>query len=215
MNFFAAAQPPSTDLPAFKRMSSEPFHVDQIEQHQRNITPLEKKGFPPQKLKNIPHPSATFQPIPSPNLTKFPFANARKTTTSTRINAAFTESSNATSVNQSEAVQKSMQSIRKNNDRSGRDAPNRTKQPTLMSPMFFATEKLPNENGNSVLPPSIYNEPPRSSNMSQMKASEDRPEPLTTSQLLQAVSHLIKTDNDFVKKLHEAYLQSFNEMLTL
>lgn len=36
-----------------------------------------------------------------------------------------------------------------------------------------------------------------------------KPEPLTKSQLLQAVSYLLKNDPDFVNKLHEAYVKSF------
>lgn len=40
-----------------------------------------------------------------------------------------------------------------------------------------------------------------------------KPEPLTQTQLLQAVSHLMKSDNGFVHKLHEAYLESFVDTL--
>lgn len=42
-----------------------------------------------------------------------------------------------------------------------------------------------------------------------------KPEPLTQTQLLQAMSYLIKNDPDFVRKLHEAYLKSFTEMVSL
>ncbi|XP_050082737.1 mRNA-decapping enzyme 1A [Anopheles aquasalis] len=38
-------------------------------------------------------------------------------------------------------------------------------------------------------------------------------EPLTQNQLIQAVSYLIKHDPDFVRKLHEAYVRSFAEMM--
>lgn len=37
-------------------------------------------------------------------------------------------------------------------------------------------------------------------------------EPLTQAQLVQAISYLIKHDPDFVRKLHEAYLQSFQAL---
>ncbi|XP_053695042.1 mRNA-decapping enzyme 1A [Sabethes cyaneus] len=40
-------------------------------------------------------------------------------------------------------------------------------------------------------------------------------EPLTQAQLIQAISYLIKHDPDFVRKLHEAYLKSFQEMMAL
>lgn len=42
-----------------------------------------------------------------------------------------------------------------------------------------------------------------------------KPEPLTQTQLLQAMSYLIKNDPDFVRKIHEAYLKSFTEMVSL
>ena len=41
-----------------------------------------------------------------------------------------------------------------------------------------------------------------------------RPEPLTKSQLLQAVSYLLKNDSDFINKLHEAYVKSFVDMVS-
>lgn len=37
------------------------------------------------------------------------------------------------------------------------------------------------------------------------------PEPLTRNQFLQAINYLLKHDNDFVNKLHEAYVKSFSE----
>ncbi|XP_053672690.1 mRNA-decapping enzyme 1B [Anopheles nili] len=39
-------------------------------------------------------------------------------------------------------------------------------------------------------------------------------EPLTQNQLIQAVTYLIKHDPDFVRKLHEAYVKSFTEMIS-
>lgn len=48
----------------------------------------------------------------------------------------------------------------------------------------------------------------------QIPSSATKPEPLTQSQLLQAMQYLIKNDPDFVKKLHEAYLNSFTEMMS-
>lgn len=48
-----------------------------------------------------------------------------------------------------------------------------------------------------------------------MNSGGQQPEPLTQSQLLQAMTYLIKNDPDFVRKLHEAYLKSFTEMVSL
>lgn len=42
-----------------------------------------------------------------------------------------------------------------------------------------------------------------------------KPEPLTKNQLMQALNYLIETDDDFMRKLHEAYLKSFNSMVSL
>lgn len=41
-----------------------------------------------------------------------------------------------------------------------------------------------------------------------------KPEPLTKSQLLQAVTYLLKNDADFINKLHEAYVKSFVDMVS-
>lgn len=42
-----------------------------------------------------------------------------------------------------------------------------------------------------------------------------KPEPLTQSQMLQAMTHLMKTDAEFMRKLHEAYVKSFAEKMTM
>lgn len=45
--------------------------------------------------------------------------------------------------------------------------------------------------------------------------SEKKPtvaEPLTKNQLLQALNYLIENDEDFIKKVHEAYIKSFNTL---
>lgn len=39
-------------------------------------------------------------------------------------------------------------------------------------------------------------------------------QPLTETQLLQAISYLMKNDPGFIKKIHEAYLKSFSEMVS-
>lgn len=41
-----------------------------------------------------------------------------------------------------------------------------------------------------------------------------KPEPLTKTQLLQAVTYLLKNDADFINKLHEAYVKSFVDMVS-
>lgn len=39
-------------------------------------------------------------------------------------------------------------------------------------------------------------------------------QPLTETQLLQAISYLMKNDPSFIRKIHEAYLKSFAEMVS-
>lgn len=39
-------------------------------------------------------------------------------------------------------------------------------------------------------------------------------QPLTETQLLQAISYLMKNDPSFIRKIHEAYLKSFSEMVS-
>lgn len=38
-------------------------------------------------------------------------------------------------------------------------------------------------------------------------------EPLTRNQLLQAFNYLLRSDPDFINKLHEAYVKSFGEIV--
>lgn len=45
--------------------------------------------------------------------------------------------------------------------------------------------------------------------------SNIRPEPLTQNQLIQALNFLMESDPDFVCKLHEAYVKSFNKMVSM
>lgn len=39
-------------------------------------------------------------------------------------------------------------------------------------------------------------------------------EPLTKNQFLRAFNYLLKSDPDFINKLHEAYVKSFGEILS-
>lgn len=42
-----------------------------------------------------------------------------------------------------------------------------------------------------------------------------RPEPLTHNQLIQAINYLLENDPDFIRKIHEAYVKSFNKIVSL
>ncbi|XP_012223387.1 mRNA-decapping enzyme 1A [Linepithema humile] len=61
--------------------------------------------------------------------------------------------------------------------------------PALIPPVMFAAPSPPDPSSRSV-------------------------EPLTRNQLLQAFNYLLKSDPDFINKLHEAYVKSFGEILS-
>ncbi|XP_043271340.1 mRNA-decapping enzyme 1A [Venturia canescens] len=62
--------------------------------------------------------------------------------------------------------------------------------------------------GPALIPPVMFGAPSPSEPLS-------RPlEPLTRNQLLQAFNYLLRSDPDFVNKLHEAYVKSFGEILS-
>lgn len=71
-------------------------------------------------------------------------------------------------------------------------------KPALMPPMMFASSS---KNETNYLPNSL--------NADRFKNVE----PLTKNQMLQALNYLLRTDSDFVVKLHEAYVKSFTEMI--
>ncbi|XP_073971017.1 decapping mRNA 1 isoform X2 [Rhodnius prolixus] len=58
----------------------------------------------------------------------------------------------------------------------------------------------------ALLPPGMFTTP--------REETRIQPEPLTKTQLLQAVSYLLKNDADFINKLHEAYVKSFVDMVS-
>lgn len=74
-----------------------------------------------------------------------------------------------------------------------------------------------NSNKPSLIPPTMFVPPsgPIVNNDCKPSTPTFKPEPLTKNQLMQALSYLIENDDDFMKKLHEAYLKSFNNMVTL
>jgi hypothetical protein len=45
--------------------------------------------------------------------------------------------------------------------------------------------------------------------------SNIRPEPLTQNQLMQALNYLMESDPEFIRKVHEAYVKSFNKIVSL
>uniref|UniRef100_A0A1L8DFR7 Putative dcp1-like decapping family n=2 Tax=Nyssomyia neivai TaxID=330878 RepID=A0A1L8DFR7_9DIPT len=67
----------------------------------------------------------------------------------------------------------------------------------------------------ALMPPTMFRKATSPTTVVPSSVAAATPEPLTQNQLLQAMTYLIKNDPEFVKKLHEAYLKSFSEMVSL
>jgi mRNA-decapping enzyme 1B len=72
-------------------------------------------------------------------------------------------------------------------------------KPTLITPMMFQATHVEEK-----VPMPV---PTHQSNI--------RPEPLTQNQLLQALNFMLETDPEFIRKVHEAYVKSFNKIVSL
>lgn len=72
------------------------------------------------------------------------------------------------------------------------------KQPTLITPAMFQATASTSHAAEEKAP-----------------AQNSRPEPLTQNQLIQALNYLLENDPDFIQKIHEAYIKSFNKKLSL
>lgn len=70
-------------------------------------------------------------------------------------------------------------------------------QPKLLAPTMFQASTLEDK---AIVAQQI--QPPR-------------PEPLTHNQLIQAINYLLENDPDFIRKIHEAYIKSFNKIVSL
>lgn len=89
----------------------------------------------------------------------------------------------------------------------------------ISAPPGFSNNKAPqhknllaNNNNNNIketklITPTMF----APSNSNEKKSSVA--EPLTRNQLLQALNYLIENDEDFTKKIHEAYINSFKSAL--
>lgn len=93
-------------------------------------------------------------------------------------------------------------------------------KPALMAPTMFAAVTPSTTIPNTIEHAMLSNVAQTSLNHQHVaevatQQARSQPEPLTQSQLLQAMNYLIKNDPDFVRKLHEAYLKSFTEMVSL
>lgn len=80
-------------------------------------------------------------------------------------------------------------------------SPSSQPQPKLLAPTMFQASSLEDKLGVVQLQPPQQQTP--------------RSEPLTHNQLIQAINYLLENDPEFIRKIHEAYIKSFNKMVSL
>jgi mRNA-decapping enzyme 1B len=79
--------------------------------------------------------------------------------------------------------------------------PQPSSKPTLITPAMFQAPNVVSVEEKIAAPA------PTQSNI--------RPEPLTQNQLIQALNYMLETDPEFIRKVHEAYVKSFNKIVSL
>lgn len=238
MNFFAAAKPASPKKVTFYRKGlSQPVPVEQIEKQQWTVNQHQRNN-PPQYPITIPKPfvstgansyTRSYSPSHPSEPSNSKFFNTQSMLpsrpSSNRLQLGLAQvGNNTTDIKEVELRKKSLQGQLKEIGEQFRTSGQ--PRPELMLPtMFFVNQNLKKEE-KSLLQTSAVPEQsllqtsavpkPLLSNVSRMEQSEvpSKPEPLTQSQMLQAIGYLIKNDTNFLVKLHEAYLKSFNEMVS-
>lgn len=141
--------------------------------------------------------------------------------TSCRNPAPLTSTQGASEV-ESNSQQKPIQQLLRRENSLPIQSPSSSSKPALMPPtMFLSTSsgKAPASiDGISQNPTTLAANITQALNQMDLSGPEAvgfaKPEPLTQTQLLQAMLYLIKNDPDFIKKLHEAYLKSFTDMVS-
>lgn len=207
MDFFAKASGKAAPKPAavpvaggdniLQRLMSNPAHsVEHIEKQQRSITPQDKNP-----LKNNIGPQAGDRRSVPIN---FPAAGDAKSDSVMNFFRVASPQLNLQPASPLTAFLMHSQTVPPDEPP---DVSNTSplaqfletpQKPALMPPMMFASSS---KNENNYVPNSLTVE--------KLKNVE----PLTKNQMLQALNYLLRTDSDFVIKLHEAYVKSFTEMV--
>lgn len=245
LNFFASAKPNPTDVPIFQRMLSNPVPVEQIEKQQRASPPVgNKKSSPPSLKKQILKSTQQVQqkPLnPPPGLlTGVNNGNIGGLENGLRLMRMQSPSQQGQELGSSPLatfLNTSNLPSSKNKSQSLLNATDVSELESRQNPLNILMRSKPETNSNTtpnkpaLLLPSMFTSSSSSTSTQESKSNNiapftnkhqsnilhemSKPEPLTQSQLLQAMSYLIKNDPDFVRKLHEAYLKSFTEMVSL
>lgn len=189
LNFFAQAKPtPNSDVPLLQRLNSlNPVSVDQIEKQQRVTTPVSTGGGGGGGGGDLLQIHSN---LVENSFAQFKIGIPQSNEVEISPLAKFLGSNNF-----GRPQQPQQHEMRHH-------APNK---PALMPPTMFATTTaaVKDEGPSSMMPPAWG------------EAADKMPEPLTQSQLTQAISYLMRNDPGFVRKIHEAYIKSFTDMVSL
>jgi mRNA-decapping enzyme 1B len=214
MNFFAAAkQPAASEVPLFQRLLSNPVQtVEQIEKQHRTSTPSGKVTPDVTEIEN----SFKFMSIPGqgshgPEMGTSPlatFLNSSNLTAQRGVGPIL--KAKAVDVSEIESTQQPLHELLKKSEQQQNTSINSSANSNSMN----TTPGKP-----ALMPPTMFQSSTskvRSNNLDSSQTNNNHhqiPEPLTQNQLIQAIDYLIRNDPDFIKKLHEAYLKSFTEMV--
>lgn len=196
VNFFAtAAQQPNgagpvkADVPNLQSQKNPFLGNHSVAQPVQTLDEIEKQhrvsASPPQRVGELNKTSGFVLEI---NL--FHFLEPKM------IKSEFNHLLNA--VSQQKSVSPLTMSLTPNREQQAGFQPQVANKPTLITPAMFQ-------------PPSDGDFPVHKVAVQ----SNIRPEPLTQNQLLQALNYLFETDPEFIHKVHEAYIKSFNKIVSL
>lgn len=204
MDFFAKASgktaqkppamPTGTGENILQRLMSNPAHsVEHIEKQQRSITPQEQNAVrhklgPQGDRRSVPINFPAAADAKSDSVMNF-FRVASPQTQQTASPLAFLVHSQCAQPEEPPDVSGTSPLAQL------LETP---QKPALMPPMMFASA---NKSDSNYVANSLNTDKFRNL------------EPLTKNQMLQALNYLLRTDSDFVIKLHEAYVKSFTEMV--
>ena len=217
MNFFAAAkQPAASEVPLFQRLLSNPVQtVEQIEKQHRTSTPSGKISPDVNEFEN----SFKFMSIPGqgtsgPELGTSPLATfLNSSNLNAPRNVGQILKAKAVDVNEIESTQQPLHELLK-----------KSEQHNVSNNCSMNLNNLSTTPGKpALMPPTMFQSSASKYRINNMEVVVNNnnnhqhhpiPEPLTQNQLIQAIDYLIRNDPEFIKKLHEAYLKSFTEMVS-
>ncbi|GAB0087821.1 uncharacterized protein DMENIID0001_021740 [Sergentomyia squamirostris] len=198
MNFFAAAAKPK-EPPLLQRLMSNPAHsVEHIEKQQRSVTPQE--AVVARQTSPVRHENG-FKSVLRRGTVSPTYTGGGESASEGKSWASVLQSAGGSSAAEVSVTdkEKDLFQLLKRVDISNNSS--LAGKPALMPPTMFRKAGM--------------SSPSLGAAAAATNVTEVKLEPLTQNQLIQAMTYLIKNDPEFIKKLHEAYLKSFAEMVSL